>query len=273
MELFENIQKKIVIDFLVKKIEFSLRSENGYSKVDKDSLSVLLEICGYEYVSKRGLDLFVKKDSKKQIIVSDAMIGRYETDVTDVVLRKSPTLKEMISFKNARKILGDSDVLKSVKKETLDYLRASYITKIDFSGIAKDQILKEAKILFEADDFEGFFKLILVLFELASLQYIPLLSKKYTNFIFGKKISKENDSFFYSIGLLDKNKKKFLFTKKEIKEKKLMEIFSGEEEKTVFAEGLEALEEIGEKVKNLDKYLPFEHNLFLYGLPEKFNLN
>jgi hypothetical protein len=35
MEPIEKIKKKITVDFLVKKIEKSLKSNDGYSKIDK----------------------------------------------------------------------------------------------------------------------------------------------------------------------------------------------------------------------------------------------
>jgi len=270
MHSLENIRKKITMDFLFKKIEISLNSESGYSNVDKQSVKLFLEKCGYDSISKRGLELFVRSEPKPQVIVNDASLGRYETTIDDVVLRKSPTIKEMISFKNARKILGDSDVLKSVKKDTLDYLRASYIKSLDFSDIGTGHLIKEAKILFEADDFEGFFKLVLVFFELASLTYIPFLSKKYSLYIFGKKIEKENDSFFHCIGLLDKNNRTFLFARNEIREKKIIGILSGKEENTVFSEGEAAIAEIAEIIEGSVEYLPLENNIFLYGLPENF---
>ncbi|MDY0362150.1 MAG: hypothetical protein RBR08_11915 [Desulforegulaceae bacterium] len=271
MDMFRNIKKKITIDFLVKKIELSLNSENGYSKIDHESLKIFLKTCGYESVSKRGLELFVKNETLPKVIVNDALIGLYETDVDDVVLRKAPTLKEMISFKNAKKILSDSDVLKSVKKDTLDYLRTSYIKNLDFSDIDKDLLLKEEKILFDADDFKGFFELALVFFELGSLKYIPFLSKKYNLYIFGEKFEKGNDSFFQNIGLLDKNNNAFLFTKNQISEKKFKDILSGEAEKKVFLKGYDAISEMGKMIEDLGKYLPFESNLFFYGLPENFN--
>lgn len=178
----------------------------------------------------------------------------------------------MLSFKNARKILGDSDVLKSVKKETLDYLRQNYIQSLDFSLNEKSRLLSEAKILFEADDFEGFFKLLLVFFELGSLKYIPFLSKKYSLYIFGEKFQKENDSFFKSIGLLDKKNKKFLFANNEIKEEKISGILSGKIEEKVFSQDFDALVLIEKIVEDLEKYQPLENNMFFYGLPEDFKL-
>lgn len=271
MNSLENIKKKITVDFLVKKIEISLNTENGYSGIDKQSVKLLLGKCGYQSISKRGLELFEKNMPEHHVIVNDALLGRYETSVSDVVLRKSPTIKEMISFKNARKILGDSDVLRSVKKDTLEYLRSSYINSLDFSDLSKDKLVSELRILFDADDIEGFFKLVLVLFELSSLNYLPFLSKKYNLYILGKKNEKENDSFFYPVGILDYKNKKFLFAKNEIREKKIIGILSGKEENKVFSEGEDAICELAEVIEDTLEYLPFESNLFLYGLPENFN--
>jgi len=271
VKTIENIQKKIIVDFLVKKVEKSLKPAEGYSKIDKKSAKILLEMNGYENIPKRGLELYFREDPTKEVIVNDALLGRYETDIDDVVLRKSPKLKEMISFKNAKKILSDSDVLKSVKEETLDYLRTSFIKTLDFSGLDKGFFLKELKILFEADDFEGFFKLVLSGFEVASLKYFPFLSKKYGYYIFGRKTYKEKDSFFSYIGLLDKNKKIFLFAKDEIKEKDFDEILLEKREDKVFSSGIKAILEVGDLIENSEPYSPFETNLFLEGLPDELN--
>lgn len=267
----ENIQRKITVDFLVKKIEDSLKSDDGYSRVDRESVKILLEINGYENISKRGLDLYVKKEPAPEVIVNDAQLARYETDIEDVALRKSPTLKEMLSFKNARKILGDSDVLKTVKKDTLSYIRSSFIKNTELAEPDINHILKEMKIFFDAGDFEGFFKLVLVGFEIASLKYIPALSRKYGYYIFAKKFQKENDSFFSCIGLLDKDKKRFLFTKNEIKEKEFDKVLSDEKEDEILSIGMKALAEAGELIES-EEYLPFESNLFQEGLPKNLNI-
>jgi hypothetical protein len=271
MEPIEKIKKKITVDFLVKKIENSLKSNDGYSKIDKKSVKILLEICGYESVSKRGLELYHKEKNQPEVIVNDAQLPRYETNVDDVVLRKSPTLKEMISFKNAKKILGDSDVLRSAKTDTLDYLRTSFIKEQDVTEPDTEFLLKELKIRFDAKDFDGFFKLILVGFEAASLIYLSNLGEKYGYFAFGRRFKKENDSFFSCIGLLDKKKNKFLFTKNEIKEKEFKRVLSDNKEDEIFLEGLEALENAGEIIKNSRPYNPFETSLFTEGLPENLN--
>jgi hypothetical protein len=67
---------------------------------------------------ERDLVLFLETDGPGQtrILVLDNDLSIYNTSVDDVVLRKSPTVKEMVNIRNAIKILNDKDVVTSKKE-------------------------------------------------------------------------------------------------------------------------------------------------------------
>ena len=86
------------------------------------------------------MDLYLKDKSAdaKRILVLDNEIALYETYLEDVLLRKNPTLKEMISVRNAIKILKDSDVVISRKEKTLDILKKEFIETLALSPTVED---------------------------------------------------------------------------------------------------------------------------------------
>ena len=111
MSFKENLLKKIQIDRLADRVSASLKPrEDGVVKVDKSAMQQLLEMASYRHLHERDLDLYISPDTTR-ILVLDNELARYATSVEDVALRKSPTLKEMLSIRNAIKILNDSDVV------------------------------------------------------------------------------------------------------------------------------------------------------------------
>jgi hypothetical protein len=65
-------------------------------------------------------------------------VAIYQTNAADVALRKSPTVKEMISIRNIIKILNDSDVVISKKEASVDYLRQFCIDTLDLTYSDED---------------------------------------------------------------------------------------------------------------------------------------
>ena len=130
------------LDRLAKKAMASMaRSSDGVSHLDKNSARALLEAAGYTLQKERDLELYVKKE----VVVLDNELGRYDTTVQDVALRKSPTVKEMVSIRNAVKILKDSDVKRSVKADTVDWVHTQALALLDLSYTRADveQIAKD----------------------------------------------------------------------------------------------------------------------------------
>jgi len=132
---------------LSRKVLASIGTAESGLKIDKDAMRSLLEMSPYQYQKERDLDLYIQKGDGElsRILVLDNELPIYETTVEDVLIRKSPYTKEMLSIKNVIKILKDSDVkryrkeasLESVQKECIEGLDLTYNAS-DVEAIAKD---------------------------------------------------------------------------------------------------------------------------------------
>jgi len=147
MSFKDSLLKKIQIDTLANKVISSWGPPGSGMRIDKDAMHSLLEMSLYTHQKKRDLDLYVADSAgeQKTILVLDNELPIYLTTIEDVVLRKSPYVKEMVSIRNAIKILKDSDVkisikdasVKTVQKECVDSLDLSY-NEADIEEIARD---------------------------------------------------------------------------------------------------------------------------------------
>ncbi len=145
----ENLLQKMDIDKLAAKVAASVQPQAEAAKFDKDAARRLIEMGGFPQVAlkERDLELYVLQDGgeKKKLIVLDNGLAIYDTTIDDVAMRKSPTVKEMVNLRNARKILSDGDVRVSkradsvgtLKKMLVDGLDLAY-TENDIDGIAYD---------------------------------------------------------------------------------------------------------------------------------------
>ena len=149
MSFKENLLKKIEIDKLTTTVLNSIGPPSGERKIDKQAMKQLLEMSPYGYQRERDLDLYIQPvdTDRGKILVLDNELPIYDTTIEDVVMRKSPTIKEMVSIRNAIKILKDSDVkistkedsLKTVQKECIDLLDLSF-TESDIQDIEADGV-------------------------------------------------------------------------------------------------------------------------------------
>ncbi|MFC1577674.1 hypothetical protein ACFL36_01555 [Thermodesulfobacteriota bacterium] len=147
MSFKDNLLKKLWINQLSRKVLASIGTAESGLKIDKDAMRSLLEMSPYQYQKERDLDLYIQKGDGElsRILVLDNELPIYETTVEDVLIRKSPYTKEMLSIKNVIKILKDSDVkryrkeasLESVQKECIEGLDLTYNAS-DVEAIAKD---------------------------------------------------------------------------------------------------------------------------------------
>ncbi len=150
MSFKENLLKKIKIDDLTRMVVNSIGVDTGgRNRVDRDSMREMLELCGYPHMKNRDLELYILEDdaTKKNILVFDNDLTVYHTTVEDVIMRKSPTTKEMLNVRNVMKILNDKDVVVSKKEETARRIREKCVGTLDLSydapdieGIARDGI-------------------------------------------------------------------------------------------------------------------------------------
>ena len=142
MSFKENLLTKLKIDHWADKVIASIAPVESGSKVDKDAMRSLLEISPYQHQKVRDLDLYV---AQKKIFVLDNELPIYQTTIDDVVMRKSPLIKEMVKIRNIIKILKDTDVklsrkdesVKAIQKECIDQLDLSF-TESDIDAIARD---------------------------------------------------------------------------------------------------------------------------------------
>lgn len=159
MSFKENLLKKITIDQLARKAARSLAPRDGISGIDTDSMKLLLDFSPYEYRQERDLDLYVHPagSAKKHILVLDNGLPFYHTTIEDVLIRKSPTIKEMLSIKNAIRILSDSDVLVSKKTASIERVHRKCVERLDLSFAPSDveRLAKEGEIALAIKDSKG----------------------------------------------------------------------------------------------------------------------
>ena len=135
MSFKENLLKKIRINTLAESILKSLGSPDSGKKLDKNAMRSLLEIRGFEHRKERDLDLFVQPDEQgeQRILVLGNELAFFRSTLEDVAMRRSPTVKEMISIRNAIKILNDKDIVISKGADTLQLLRDECLASLDLT--------------------------------------------------------------------------------------------------------------------------------------------
>jgi len=135
MSFKENILRKIKIEKLTRKILDSVGPPDSGKRVDRDTVIELLEMGSYEALKKRDLVLYILEGDADngRIFVLDNDLTIYNTSAEDIAVRKSPTVKEMVTIRNIRKILNDTDVVESKKEETVKSIRKEYLDKLDLS--------------------------------------------------------------------------------------------------------------------------------------------
>ena len=140
MSYKENLLKKIDIDRLVNRVITSIGSPDSGRKLDKEAMRRLLDMAGYTHRHERDLDLYLENGgaTKGLILVLDNDLTIYDTTVEDVIIRKSPVLKEMVSIRNIIKILNDKDVVVSRKEASVMHVREECVEQLDLSHTAQD---------------------------------------------------------------------------------------------------------------------------------------
>ncbi|MFH2066425.1 MAG: hypothetical protein ABIK15_14585 [Pseudomonadota bacterium] len=128
------------INALARKVLSTVGPVGGSLKVDKEAMGELLTLAQYRKQEERELVLFCKSgaDGKDRILVLDNDLTIYHTSLNDVLLRKNPTVKEMISIRNAIKILNDKDVVVSRKEKSVQEIEKEAISFLDLSFTQQD---------------------------------------------------------------------------------------------------------------------------------------
>lgn len=144
-------------------------------KVDKQTMRSLLEMGSYQFIQERDLDLYILQEDAdlKRILVLDNELAIYKTTVEDIVLRKSPIVKEMLNIRNIIKILNDKDVVVSKKEKSVKTIQEECIDMLDLSYDASDieEIEKDGAAALERGDADGVIEALTLFAEL--LEYSP----------------------------------------------------------------------------------------------------
>lgn len=140
MSFKDQLRKKIEINALAARIMASMGPPDSGRRVDKELVRQLLAEGGYEKIVERDMELYRLSPSgdKPRLLVLDNDLPIYGTGVEDVVLRKSPVVKEMLNIRNVMKILNDADVVISKKDVSLNTLREELIAGLDLRFTAED---------------------------------------------------------------------------------------------------------------------------------------
>ncbi|HHP7235583.1 MAG TPA: hypothetical protein ACFCUC_13210 [Desulfobacterales bacterium] len=136
----QNLRKKIEIEELANKVIGSIGTAESGSKVDKNAMRKLLEMSDYRHQRERDMDLYLHDgdSGRGAILVLDNDLTIYHSTLDDVVMRKNPLIKEMVSIRNVIKILNDKDVVVSRKAQSVERVRNECLAKLDLSWKPED---------------------------------------------------------------------------------------------------------------------------------------
>jgi len=157
----DNLMQKIAIEKLAAQVSATVEPQADAAKFDKDGARRLIEMGGFPHVElkDRDLELYILKDEgdKKKIIALDNGLAIYDTTIDDVAMRKSPTVKEMVNLRNARRILSDSDVRVSKRADSVRTLKEMLVDKLDLTYTESDidGIAYDGAAALEGNDMEG----------------------------------------------------------------------------------------------------------------------
>jgi len=206
MSFKDNLLKKIQISQLSRKVSASFGPPESGSKIDKDAMRSLLEMGPYQYQKARDLDLYIEKPEgePRDILVLDNELPIYRTTVEDVVMRKSPYIKEMLSIGNIIKILKDSDVKISRKEASLKIVQKKCIDGLDLSYNAADLdiIAKEGLDSLGNGYSDGIIESLSLFAELLGYQPPPKAFRIRHHEIFGAAAEKQDGEILYGPAVL-----------------------------------------------------------------------
>lgn len=156
MSFKENLAQKVKVDRLAQNVIDSIGPVSGGYKINKDDMRTLLEMAGYEPLTRRHLEMYAQDFTKEKtpIVLLDNELKVYDTTVEDVLVRKEPMLGEMVKFRNIRKILNDQDVVISKRQETVRKIRREILEEIDLTFTPSDieAFYQEGIAALEAED-------------------------------------------------------------------------------------------------------------------------
>ena len=201
MSFKENLLTKLRIDNLAHKVLASIGPVESGSKVDKEAMRSLLEMSPYQHQKERDLDLYVVgvDQEQKKIFVLDNELPIYQTTIDDVVMRKSPLIKEMVKIGNIIKILKDTDVKLSRKDESVKTIQKECIEQLDlsFNTADIDEIAKDGQASLERDYPDGVIECLELFAELLDYKPAPKAFQLGRHKILGALTAKSGGEILY----------------------------------------------------------------------------
>jgi len=177
MSFKENLLKIIKINKLVKSVRETIGPTESGLRVDKEIMTRLLELGGYPSLKERDLTLYTLEGdiNHGRFLVLDNDLAIYQTSVADIGLRKSPTVKEMVTIRNIKTILNDTDVVLSRKEESLRTILNECTDQLDlhFDASDIDDLAKEGTTGLENGDVDQVLEVLKLFSELLSFTPAP----------------------------------------------------------------------------------------------------
>lgn len=173
----QELLKKIQIDRLTEKVLATIGPSGTEQKLDKGLFRVLLEMAGYRHQRERDLDLYLPAEGSgnTHILVLDNDLPFYSTTISDIGMRKSPTVKEMLNIRNIKKILNDGDVVISKKTDSVKTVQNACISllNLSFSTAEIEAIAADGAASLERGYVEGIQECLDLFAELLGYQSAP----------------------------------------------------------------------------------------------------
>lgn len=187
----ENLLRKIKIDRLAGQIRLTIGPAAGERRLDKALMRQLLALSPLQPETVRDLEIYRlggSKSDKEMILVLDNDLAFYKTGVEDVAMRKSPTVKEMVSIRNAIRILNDKDVVISKKEASLLQVQKMCLEALDLTYVRADlaAMAAEGRAALELKDTEGVMECLTLFSELTGYVTPPAPFKIDHHFIIAK---------------------------------------------------------------------------------------
>ncbi|MCP4746779.1 MAG: hypothetical protein GY874_11660 [Desulfobacteraceae bacterium] len=177
MSFKENILKKMEIEQLARKVMSSPAPADMPQKINRQAMLDLLKMGNYKHQRERDLDLYFLEDVKDQqvILVLDNELKIYKTTVADVAMRKSPIIKEMVSIRNAIKILSDKDVVVSRKNETVLKIQNALLSELDlsFTDMEIENLVKDGMDALKNNYIDGVIETLYIFAQILNFEPAP----------------------------------------------------------------------------------------------------
>jgi hypothetical protein len=186
----ENYLKKIRVNRLAQQVQRTIGSPESGQRADLEAMQNLLELGPFTHRHERDLNLYMIDIGEPQplILVLDNELKIYRTTVEDVAIRKSPTVKEMLSIRNAIKILNDTRVVAFRKAEAVDQIRSKILDTLDLTFTADDidSLVGDGQAALKNKYEEGLLEALVLFAELLGYQKAPRLFQLAHHMIWGR---------------------------------------------------------------------------------------